>query len=168
MNDPVYNKLRELSWRRKLTEAEELQLQAWLSAHPESREDWEAESGLNQLLEQLPEAPPVSSNFTALVLQAVERDAAAPARARQSGWRIGRLIHGWLPRVAIASLVVGFGLFSYHRHEVNDRNAMAQSVARLYPVVAASNLQTLEDLNTIRHLSDPRPAPDTKLLAMME
>ena len=77
--------------------------------------------------------------------------------SRRAG--IGGDPDGHLPRVAIASLVVGFGLFSYHRHEVNDRNAMAQSVARLYPVVAASNLQTLEDLNTIRHLSDPRPAP---------
>src|ERR1035437_9606030 len=37
-NDPIYNHLRELGWRRKLTGAEEAQLRAWLAARPEAPE----------------------------------------------------------------------------------------------------------------------------------
>ncbi len=78
-NDPTYNRLRELSWRRKLTGAEEAELRAWLAAHPDAQADWEAEAGLNAALGRLPDAP-VPSNFTARVLQAVEREAAAELR----------------------------------------------------------------------------------------
>ena len=41
-SDPIYDQLRELSWRRKLTGAEEARLRAWLAAHPEAQADWEA------------------------------------------------------------------------------------------------------------------------------
>ena len=86
-NDPIYNRLRELSWRRELTAAEEAELRAWLAAHPEAQADWEAEAGLNEALRQLPDAP-VPSNFTARVLQAVEREAALRERRRGARWRV--------------------------------------------------------------------------------
>jgi hypothetical protein len=35
--DPVYNRLRELSWRRPLTENEQAELRAWVAAHPEAQ-----------------------------------------------------------------------------------------------------------------------------------
>ena len=57
MNDSVYDHLRELSWRRKLTTSEELQLRAWLAAHPEAQADWEDEARLNEMLGLLPDAP---------------------------------------------------------------------------------------------------------------
>ena len=86
MNDPAQDRLREAGWQRKLSEAEEAELRAWLEAHPNDREDWEAEGALSQLLDRLPEAPPVSSNFTALVLQTIEREAPASSRARSRAW----------------------------------------------------------------------------------
>ena len=48
---------------------------AHLAAHPEAQADWEAEAGLNDALGRLPDVA-VSSNFTARVLQAVEREIA--------------------------------------------------------------------------------------------
>ena len=59
-NDPIYNHLRELSWRRKLTAAEEAELRAWLAAHPEAQVDWEVEAGLNAALGALQDVPVVS------------------------------------------------------------------------------------------------------------
>jgi anti-sigma factor RsiW len=165
MNDPVYNDLRELSWQRNLTEAEEAQLQAWLTANPEAREEWEAEAGLNHLLEALPEAPAVSSNFTALVLQAVEREDAAMARSAQRGrrtwWR-------WLPRTAVAAAVLGLGTFSYQHQVQNNRRVMAQSVTELSQIVVASNPAFMEDFDAIQWLGDLKPKADTELLALME
>src|SRR5437868_14920929 len=107
MNDPVYKQLRELSWRRKLTEAEEAELHKYFAEHPEAMEDWELEGELNHLLEHLPEAPAVSSNFTARVLQAVELEMAAQdrehSRKNPTGWR--SVWGKWLPKLAAACLV---------------------------------------------------------------
>jgi hypothetical protein len=166
MNDPVYNHLRELSWRRKLTEAEESQLQAWLTANPEAREEWEAEAGLNHLLEALPEAPAVSSNFTALVQQAVERENAALARSARNG---RRKWWQWLPRAAVATAVLlSVGTFSYQHHLESNRRAMAQSVTELSQIVVASNPEFMEDFDAIQWLGDLKPKADTELLALME
>ena len=69
--DPVYQRLRELGWRRPLTAAEQVELRIWLAAHPEAQAEAEAEAALNQALTRLPAAP-VPSNFTARVWQAIE------------------------------------------------------------------------------------------------
>src|SRR5580692_12925488 len=101
MNDQDYKQLREAGWRRKLTDHEAAELQKHLAAHPELREEWEADTGLNSLLEKLPEAPAVSSNFTALVMQAVEREAGARNREAATGWFGWRGLAGWLPKTAV-------------------------------------------------------------------
>ena len=54
-----------------MTPSEEAELQKYLAANPAERADWQVEAELNRLLERLPEAPPVASNFTARVLKAV-------------------------------------------------------------------------------------------------
>src|SRR6185436_14507392 len=102
--DPVYKRLRELSWRRPLTESEQAELRAWLAAHPEAEDDWETEKHLSAMLHKLPDAP-VPSNFTARVRQAVEQETAAAGRrpgfpSRWAGrWRV------FLPRTAAAVVV---------------------------------------------------------------
>src|SRR6185369_12561679 len=112
--DPVYKRLRELSWRRPLTESEQAELRAWLAAHPEAEEEWETEKHLSAMLHQLPDAP-VPSNFTARVRQTVEQETPA---ARRPGlpsrwaarWRV------FLPHTAAAVVIVGLGWFAYHRY----------------------------------------------------
>lgn len=165
-DDPAYNRLRELNWRRKLTNAEAAELQEYLAAHPEAKEEWESDTELNQLLELLPEAPPVASNFTARVLQAVEREAASPSRVTtgRPAWLVS--IQRWLPKAAIACLAVSFGLFTYEQHQMKTRAAMARSVAELTAIVSASNPELLEDFEPIRRLSDPEPKADVELLAL--
>ncbi len=165
MNDPAYNRLRELNWRRRLTDAESAELRKYLAAHPDAKEEWESETELNQLLEQLPEAPPVASNFTARVLQAVEREAAAKSRVmgRPAWWKS---IQRWMPKAAMACLMVGLGLFTYEQHQLKTRAAMAKSVAEITAIVSASNPELLEDFEPIRRLSDPEPKADTELLAL--
>ena len=94
-NDPIYNHLRELSWRRKLTGAEEAQLRVWLAAHPGAQADWDTEAGLNSALGRLPDVP-VPSNFTARVLQEVQSGAAAELRLDERKWQFWRR-RRWLP-----------------------------------------------------------------------
>jgi len=51
-------------------------LREWLAAHPEAQESLDLETGLTEALRKVPDVP-VASNFTARVLQAVEREAIA-------------------------------------------------------------------------------------------
>ena len=92
MNDSEHQRLREESWRRKLSPAEEASLRTWLAAHPDQQADWEADARLSQWLGQLPDAP-VPSNFTSLVLQAVDRQEAAVARPAVGMTWFQRLLH---------------------------------------------------------------------------
>ena len=101
-HDPAYNQLRELNWRRKLTAAEEAELRACLAANPEALEEWKTDAALGEVLDRLPEAP-MPSNFTARVLQTVERETAERARAPRWSWSWRVL----LPRAAVVVAVLG-------------------------------------------------------------
>jgi hypothetical protein len=164
-NDPIYRELRELSWRRKLTAAEEAQLQVWLAAHPEAQADWEAEAGLNAALGRLPDAP-VPSNFTARVLRAIEREAAAGLRQSQAKWRTWLHLR-WLPRVAFAAVVVGAGVLSYHEVQVVQRKKLVASVAAVSAVSSLPSAEILKDFDAIQALN-PAPVPDEQLLAVLK
>src|SRR5271155_4510948 len=114
MNDEHYREIKEAGWRRTLSGDEEAALQKFLAAHPQAREAWGEEAALNRLLQRWP-APPVSSNFTARVLQAVQ---SAPVR---HAWRNWFAPAQWLPgslagRVAMCSMMVCLGLFSFREY----------------------------------------------------
>ena len=167
MNEQDYNEWRELGWRRKLTASEEAELQRHLAAHPADEADWQAEAELNRLLERLPEAPPVSSNFTARVLKSVELEAAAKTRERAQVPLL-RSIWNWLPRAAVATAVVGFlWVGHYHSEVMAERQALARNVAGLAQAVS-SDPELMKDFEPIRRLSDSQPVVDTELIALMK
>ena len=161
-NEPLPNRFRELSWRRKLSPAEAEELRAWLASHPDAQTDWDAEGGLNDALDHLPKVP-VASNFTARVLQAVERE----DRARQT-LAFGKGARGWwlrwLPRAAGAGVVAGavlLGVQHYRRAE-DARNAFLISNLAVLPSPAA--LENFEVIDGLR----AGPAPDEDLLKALQ
>jgi hypothetical protein len=164
-DDPIYNRLRELSWRRKLTDAEEAQLRALLAARPEAQADWDAEATLNAALGRLPDAP-VPSNFTARVLQAVEREAAGELRQDEGNWQFWRRLR-WLPKVAFAAVVLGTGLVSYRQLQAARFAEYAHSVAAVSGVASVPSPEVLKDFDAIR-ASNPTPVPDEQLLAALK
>ena len=165
-NDPLYHRFRELSWRRELTAAEESELRTWLAAHPDAQADWEVEAGLSEALGRLPDVP-VASNFTARVLQAVERESLAgshqPASIRRRWhWRLR-----WLPRAAVAAVVLAAGLVSYHHVRVVERKRLLSSVALVSDVSSLPSPKILEDFDAIRAVPATPPA-DEQLLALLK
>jgi anti-sigma factor RsiW len=169
----AYQQLLEQSWRRPLTPAEQAQLRAWLEAHPECRRDWELEAGLNEALRRLPE-PPVSNNFTARVLQAAQREAAAGTAApwRSPGRWVATLRDRWsplrwLPGTALAALLVAAGLFSYQRYNHNRHSAMVQSLATVAEIRSLPSPTILKDFDAILALDDA-PRADEELLALFQ
>lgn len=162
MNDPLYQRVREARWRRKLTGAEEAELRAWLAGHPEMEADWAAESGLGEILSGLPDAP-VPSNFTARVLKAVEPEPVG-SRPATPGWRWAW--HRFLPKAAVAALVAATGLITYERHEALQRAVLARNVATVADVAAVPNPDLMKDFEAVRRL-DQTPPADEELLALL-
>ena len=159
MNEIEFKNLIEQSWRRKLTPREGILLSDYLSSNAEARTQWEEEAGLSQLLGKLAETP-VSTNFTARVLQAVERDATP---AQREGF-FQRPKFNWLPRIAMASAFVFAAIFSVQQYRSGQRTEMARDVAA---VSQAANMppQWLQDFDAINHLSQP-PVDDELLAAL--
>jgi len=157
--EPIQNRLREFVWRRKLTEAE----REALRASPEAQADWELESRLTEALARLPDAA-VPSNFTARVLQAVEREELQTGRKR--GWR------GWnwramLPRAAVAVAVVALAGLTIQQHELGVHRAqLAQSVAQFASAQPLPSVDALKNFNAIQRMSQPHA--DEELLALLQ
>src|SRR5437764_13135886 len=126
MTDSEYMSLREAAWRRPLTSDEKARLQSYLLVHADAQQDWEHEAALNQALLSLPDIP-VSSNFTARVLQAIDLDELRESQGPQSNRWLARL-RLWLPRFAVAGLVVGLGGLGYDRYHLHTLNEKAGSV----------------------------------------
>jgi hypothetical protein len=119
---------------------------------------------LDALLRGLPDKP-VSSNFTARVLQAIERETPAPSRARAGNWTWW--MHAFMPRAAVAAVVLGVGSFTWHNYRVQQRTELAQSVATVSKVNPLTNPEVLADYEVIRRMSQS-PRADEKLLALMK
>jgi hypothetical protein len=155
--DALHSKLREASWRRKLTDTE----RAELRAHPEMQADLEMESRLSEALARLPDAP-VPSNFTARVLQAVEREEARP---RATGWHwTWRVL---VPRLAFATAAVVVVGLAVHHYELNARrNALATSVALLTEAQPLPSVEALKNFEAIQRMSQPHA--DEELLALLK
>jgi anti-sigma factor RsiW len=162
--DPVYQRLREIGWRRSLTEAEQAELHAWLAAHPEAQAEAEADTALSQALAKLPDAP-VPSNFTARVLQTIERETATAERAVTKSsapwWRI------LFPRIAVTTAVVGVGLIAYRHNQAVKQEELADAAKNLVTVAGTAPLSdpvVIEDFDVIRQMSQA----DDSLLALSE
>ena len=164
-NDPVYQRLREMSWRRALTEAERAELRAWLTAHPEAAADIEAEAALTHALANSPDAP-APSNFTTRVMAAIQQDEAAQARSKA-----GPLTHWWrvlVPRFAVATVII-IGIVFAYRHNANVRRIeLAQAAQQLSEARILSDATVIEDFETILCLNPVETIADENLLAMSD
>ena len=161
MNDkPISDDLRELLWRRSLSDAERVRA----GDQPETRAELALEARLNAALEQLPAAP-VPSNFTARVLQAIDlEESRTISRGRGWGWAWPR----WLPRVAVTAAVVVVSALSWQHHEiVQGRLALVRSVAAVADSSGLPDVEALKNFDAIQRMGLPQQ-PDEKLLAVMQ
>ena len=158
-NEWLPNQTRELAWRRKLTDAEREELRG----QPEALAELELEARLSEVLAGVPDAP-VSSNFTARVLQAIEREESQAARKRSWTWYWRVLV----PRVAVAAAVVGFAGLTYQRHEFNQRVQFAHNVALLASAQPVPSVDALKNFDAIQRMSQATPHADDELVALFQ
>jgi hypothetical protein len=184
MNDLRKDELIRLSLQRELTAEEESWLEEYFAAQPGGRASWEEERALNRVLQTLADVP-VSSNFTARVLHAVELDEARDERKRHpranSRWR------RMLPRfalVSVALLVAAWGLHFRQQHLRNEQARLAEQtrleqrmrlaqelakLARISPDLAdLRDPEVLADFDAINQLRQASPSDDDKLLIALQ
>ena len=164
-HDPVYQRLREIGWRRALTDEEQSELRAWLAAHPEAATDIKLETALNSALTKPPSIP-LSSNFTSRVMAAIEQDEAAQNRAtsrpKTHWWRI------FVPRFAIATLVVVTITLGYRHNVATHRMELTDAAKKIAESRVLSDMAVIEDFETIRSLNPAEATVDENLLAMSD
>ena len=115
---------------------------------------------LRELLSRLADAP-VSSNFTARVMQAVELEELQAARTRGWHWNW----HSLLPRAAATATVVIAAGFAFYQHEIYSQRV---EIAKNVMLVAQSHLPSmdaLQNFDAIQRMSQPAHA-DEELLAL--
>jgi hypothetical protein len=163
MQHAQFQNLKEAGWRRPLTEAERAGLREYLAGHPEARESWNQEAALNALLRTLPRAA-VSSNFTARVLQAVQRQPPTPAWRR----RLDILVPSrWMPRVALGTAMLCCAMLSAHGYDSWHRTQVARQLVNASRLVSMLSPDCLENFDTINRLNKVRVADDD-LLAVVQ
>ena len=170
MSDSLYRELLEASWRRKLTPEEETRLQHYLAAHPEAQAEWEDEMALSFHLRQLPDAP-LSSNFTARVLEAVELE----QRRQERALPISRLVccRDWMKRylaqVAATALLFVLLAAGFQQYRTYTRKQVAESVGQFYSVTTVfPRPEVFEDFEVIHQLGQVQPVSDEELLAALQ
>jgi hypothetical protein len=165
MNEAEFQRLREESWRRKLT-AEEESLAARVFADADAQADWEAESALTHVLSQLPDAP-MASNFTAQVMHAIDRDSATERHDEKPRFALGVWLRRRLPRVAWATLPAACVLLACAAYQYRQirRAELVESVVRVSTVASVVKPEVFKDFDAIALLSQ-LPADDSELMGI--
>jgi len=162
MNESEYQYWRETGWRRPLHADEEARLQSYLASHPEARTDWESEVGLSQWLGQLPDAP-LPSNFTAQVLQAVDREEAAARRRVSLGERWAQLVRRAVPRLAWACVILALAILGIRQHQIYTHDKMAKGLIQVTEAADLKDPAVFKDFEAILRLGQMPPPADVEL-----
>jgi anti-sigma factor RsiW len=153
-----------------LTPEEETRLQHYLAAHPQAQAEWEEEAALNCHLRQWPDAP-LSSNFTARVLQAVELEERRERRATPASslaW-CRDWIRRHLPQAASALLLCVLLAVGLQQYRMHVRRQVADSVGQFYSVTTVfPKPEVFEDFEVIHQLGQVQPVSDEELLAALQ
>jgi hypothetical protein len=115
---------------------------------------------VRELLSRLPDAP-MPSNFTARVMQAVELEDLRRPRWSVFGWHW----RAWVPRAAMAAVLVVLGSFTFHSHELYIQQVAMAKNAALVASEPLPSMDALKNFDAIQRLGQPAGA-DNELLAL--
>jgi len=155
---------------RPLSAQEQAYWAAYLDQHPQEASEIESELGLNRLLRELPDRP-LSSNFTAQVMEAVR----ASSHSARPGW-LADMDLSWLrpslrwARPAIVSMLILSSVLAWWQYEVQHRSReeLARSVASVTEVTSVVPVDVLQDFDAIHRLSQAPMEVDVALLQALE
>ena len=116
---------------------------------------------VRRLLSRLPEAP-VPSNFTARVMQAVEREEARKSRS----WSLFTWNwHALLPRAAAVAVMLVLASFTFRQYEISSQRAALVKTVAFLAQAQPPSMDVLQNFDAIQRMSQPAHA-DEGLLAL--
>ena len=120
----------------------------------------QAQGQMRRLLCRLPDVP-VSSNFTARVMQAIELEEKRHSRWHifEWNWRV------FVPRATVTAAVVVFASFGFHQHELAVHRQMLAKDVALITSQPVPGVDALNNFDTIQRMAQPA-RPDNELLAL--
>ena len=164
MKDVRYDELVRLSFQRQLTPEEASRLENCFADDPRARAQWEEERALSRAVASLPDAP-VSSNFTARVLHAIDLDEAAAERRRRARFSLRTI----LPRFTVAAAAALLALFGVHEWRALNRAKLAQDVWLVtQDVKRVPDAEVLQDFEVINGLRAAPAVSDDELLIALQ
>ena len=165
MKDVRNDELIRLSMKPVLSPDDEARLEAFLATHPDARATWEEERALGRALQSLPDVP-VSSNFTARVMQEIDLENAREERAsRPRPW----WLRGFWPRLSWATIAVVLGFSFLHQFRVSRQSQFAHDVATVSQDLSIlPNPEELRDFDEINSLRQVQPPSDDLLLIALQ
>lgn len=129
--------------------------------------EWDEDIALDHLLDDLPRAP-VSSNFTAQVVQLIDQERnSRRSRWADSWWSYWPAV-SFARKLAVTSLMVTIGLFAYYEYQISVRQELARSVVAVGNVASLPTLDMLEHFEAIRRLNLVPQEVDFELLAALQ
>ena len=166
MKEVRNDELVRLSLKAGLTPEQESRLEAWLAAHPGARAAWDEDRALGRALQALPDAP-LSSNFTARVLQAVDLEDSRAERERRAPER--SWLRDFWPRVGWAAVAVLLTVVVVHENRVAKRKQLVRDVAFISQDAAKLPApEVLEDVDAINQLRQASAGSDDELLIALQ
>lgn len=172
MNESTYNQVKEKSWVEPLSADENAELRRFLADNPELQQDWENDAALTSALNRLPSVH-VSTNFTARVIIAVQREE-AQAERKTSAWR-SFWRWGWIPKFAIATAMLCLGVISFYEyHALTDKGPQTaqtaldvedKKIAESAENAPIPQVEWLKDFDTIEKMSKVQVADNELLMA---
>jgi anti-sigma factor RsiW len=164
MSLPNQEKLLDALRSGKLTAAEEVQLEACLAQDPTLRAACEEDGALNHLLSSLPDAP-VSTNFTAQVLHAVESlDRPAPRGSSWFPWRV----QNWALKLAVVTLAISAGFWSFVQQQAATRRERASTLVQVTSLAQDTPLEVFQNFDVIERLNQVPHDVDRELIAALQ
>ncbi|MBL9167957.1 MAG: hypothetical protein JNN07_09470 [Verrucomicrobiales bacterium] len=166
MNEHELQELMEAAWRRPLTRAERGEIEGWCSQHPDRRAEVELELQAARGVVSLPDVP-VPSHFMSQVWREIDRQEAASRRpvaatASLRDWR------AWIPRFAVAALVLTVGLSGWQRYQTRQRTQVAAEVQQVFKAASIPDPEMLQELDTLKLLVETPSSVDVELLAALQ
>ena len=164
MNEAKFKLWLEEGWRGPLPEDQQRDLDKFLAAHPDLREEWESGRRLTQALSALPDIP-VPSNFMVLIDKGMEASSAPSRRAR------GPWLWRWLPaspwlRAGTGLAALTLALLGVHEYQIRSELQMARSVAAVSTLAAVPKMDWLENFDAIHEMAKA-PQVDEELVSLL-
>lgn len=166
MNQHELQELLDSAWRRPLTAGELAEIQRWCAEHPDQKTEIELDLQAARCTQGLPNVA-VPSNFMSQIWREIDRPVPSPSASSGHlpflwNWRV------WIPRFAVATLVIGGGMGAWQYRQTAQRTQVASGFQQVFQAASVPDPAMLKDFDSLRLVMETPGSLDVELLAALQ